>query len=217
MRRWTTCVLLVAVACAAGCQATAGKGFTAAKLHAGAVKSVAVTQVQGVFASPGARGQIADLFNIELGRKGYRVIDRIQMEAILAEQKFQSSDYTTPEGRARMGRILNVDAIVAVDVLEYGEKISMSAKLIDVEDAQILWLQVGHGRTGRMLATVGGAVVGGAAGVAVGGDTGGRVVGGLAGAGLGGVIGHTLSRQELEQAQKVVEKMCESLPSVGMP
>jgi hypothetical protein len=211
------CVLLAAVACAAGCRATAGKGFTASRLRAGEVKSVAVTQVQGVFTSPGARGQIADLFNIEFGNKGYRVIDRIQMEAILAEQEFQASDYTTPEGRAQMGRILNVDAIVAVDVLEYGEKISLSAKLIDIEDAQILWLQVGHGRTGRTLATVGGAVVGGAAGVAVGGDTGGRVVGGLAGAGLGGVIGHTLSRQELEQAQKVVEKMCESLPNVGVP
>jgi len=195
-----------------GCQATAGPGYVSPALSAGKVHRIAVTQVGGVLRGQPAAGQIADLFNIELATKGYQTVERANIDALLGEQAFQSSKNASPEGRARAGRILNVDAIVTVDVHEYGDKISMTAKMIDVEDGSLLWVQTGQGSTGKTLATVGGAAAGGALGLTLGGGRSGHIAGGLAGAGLGAVAGYQLSPRQVTQTQKIVHKICESLP-----
>ena len=204
-------LLALVVLNVAGC-ASAGEGFTRPDVNFGTYRSVAVMEVTGGGLSEGARNDIADAFNIELGRKGYRPVERRQIESVLSEQELQSTDFTSPAGAARAGRVLNVQALVLVNISEFGQHIDMTAKMIDVEDASMVWIQSGSGTTGRTLATVGGAVAGMAGGAALGGSRSGRIAGGVAGGVLGGVAGHELTPQETTQAKKVVKKICETLP-----
>jgi outer membrane lipoprotein SlyB len=108
-----------------------------------------------------------------------------------------------------------VQAIVVANVASFGERMSMTVKMLGVETAEILWIGSGSARTGEMLATLGGAALGGAAGVAAGGSPGGRLAGGIGGAIVGGAIGHELSPQELTVAQKMIKATCENLPVRG--
>ena len=90
---------------------------------------------------------------------------------------------------------------------------SMTAKMIDVEDGSILWAGSGLGSTGRSLATILGAAGGAAAGVVVaGGDTDDRTMGGIAGGVLVGVAGRALSPQKAQKAQEMIKKICKSPP-----
>jgi hypothetical protein len=118
---------------------------------------------------------------------------------------------TTEEGAAQAGRILNVRGLLVADV-HAGENISITAKIIGVEDATILWIAQGEATTGRTLATVGGAATGAALGIWAGGDRTGQVVGGLAGAAVGGTAGYMLTPQEESQIKKAIRKICADLP-----
>jgi TolB-like protein len=203
--------VVLAVVLAAGC--ASGESFVKPGYDFGAVKKVAVVEVVGDFGGEAAKNEIADYFAMELLKKGYEPVERTQVQAVLSEQKFEASNLTTPEGAAQAGRILNVSAVVIMNVGEFGERISMTAKMVDVQDASILWMGEGTGTTGRTLATIGGAAAGVGMGIAVGHGRTGNIVGGLAGGALGGAAGYTLSPQQATQARNVIQKMCGSLPS----
>jgi hypothetical protein len=134
---------------------------------------------------------------------------------VLKEQEFQASDITSPEGAAKAGQILNVPAVMLIDIPKYqDEKMDMSAKLIDVEDGTILWIGTGTGNTGKTLATLAGVAAGAALGAAVGGhDTNDRVIGGVIGGVVGGVAGNALSPDQEKQVKKVVVKVLQNFPS----
>jgi hypothetical protein len=151
---------------------------------------------------------------MELMKKGYTVVERSQVKALLKEQEFQASDLASDQGAAKAGQILNVPAVMTIDIPKYSkEKMSMSAKLIDVETAAILWIGNGEGNTGRTAATIVGAVAGVAAGAALGGgDTGDRVIGGVLGGAAGGAAGYLLSPDQAKVVRKVVAKVADSLP-----
>jgi len=135
------------------------------------------------------------------------------MQSLLKEQEFQASDLTTNDGAARAGQILNVPVVLVVNIPNFDEEMSMTAKMIDVEDASIIWAGSGTGRTGRTLGTIFGAVAGAVGGAVIaGGDSSDRAAGAIAGGVLGGVAGQALSPQKAEQAQKVIKSMCKSLP-----
>jgi hypothetical protein len=134
------------------------------------------------------------------------------VQSLLKEQAFQAMDVTTTEGAAQAGRILNVPTVLIANV-SYGEKMTMTAKLVSVEDGSILWIGSGAGQTGKGLITLLGIAAGAGTGAVVAGDStrskvGGAVVGGV----LGGVAGELLTPQQAQQAQKVIVKMCDSLP-----
>jgi hypothetical protein len=139
------------------------------------------------------------------------MVDRSRVQALLEEQEFQRSDVTAADGAARAGQVLNVDAIVMVNVAEFGQKIVLTAKMLDTEDATILWIASGSASTGKALATATGAAAGAAAGATIGGGSG-RVVAGVAGATLGGVAGYSLSPGQLRATEKAVARTCRSLP-----
>lgn len=176
------------------------------------VDKVAVIDVLGVVSNESAKNQIADYFVMELLKKGYSPIERAQVQSLLKEQKFQASGITSDQEVAQAGRVLNVPAVIVVNIPKFNEEISLTAKMIDVQDASILWMGSGSGTTGKMLSTIAGAAVGAAAGVAVTGDDD-SVIGGIAGGVLGGVAGRALSPQEAEKAREIVKKICVSLPS----
>ena len=148
---------------------------------------------------------------MELLKKGFAPVERAQVWAILEEQKFQTSGETSSEDAAKAGRILNVPAVMLINIPVYDENISMSAKIVNVEDGSILWVGSGSGSTGRMMSTIFGAAAGAGAGAAIGGH-GHHEVGGIAGGVLGGAAGYGLSPQQAEQFQKIIKKVCENLP-----
>jgi hypothetical protein len=91
---------------------------------------------------------IEDEFITSLMRKGYKVPSRSDLEQLMRESKFQRSGLTDGDA-ARLGKILNVPAVLIVSITEYDVKNSrdysyvnatMSARLIGVEKTEILWI-----------------------------------------------------------------------------
>jgi hypothetical protein len=200
---------IAAAMCAVGC--ASGESYVAPSFYQSGLDSVAVVDVQGDVPGEGVANQIASYFEFELVKKGYRVVERSRVDTLLKEQEFQRSGVTTPEGAAQAGRILNVQGLLVADV-DAGENISITAKIIGVEDGAILWIAQGEATTGRTLATVGGAATGAALGIWAGGNRTGKVVGGVAGAAVGGTAGYMLTPQEASQIRKAIRKICEDLP-----
>ena len=153
-----------------------------------------------------AKDEIADFFALELLEHGYAPIGRAQVRASLAEQEDEESmtDLTTPEGAVAAGLALDVPAVLTINIPHFGDEISISAKMIDVEDRSILWLATGPGRSGGRFSSVFRSKSGG------GKDE------GLLGPMMGDVMAATdqpLSPRDAERAQSIIEKMCKSLPT----
>ena len=212
MKTVCTCILLAALF-VGGCATGKGESYTRAGYDFGQLNKVAIVEVSGAVAGDAAKNQIGDFFAMELLKRGYTVVERAKVQALLKEQEFQASDITTDEGAAKAGQVLNVPAVVVISIPTYKEEMNMTAKMIDVEDGSILWLGSGFGSTGKTFSTILGAAAGSAAGAVVaGGDSSDRVVGGVIGGVLGGVAGQALSPQQAEQVQKLTKKVCENMP-----
>lgn len=208
MKSISMIVLAVALLLIAGCttaesQAKAGFDFSG-------LDKVAVVDVVGSIGGETARNQISDFFVLELLKKGYSPVERGQVQSLLKEQKFQQSDVTTTQSAVQAGEILNVPAVLIINIPALKEEMSITAKMINVEDGSILWVASGSGTAGRTLSTVVGAVIGAGAGAAVAGDE--ETIGAIAGGVLGGVAGRALSPQTAEKAKEIIVKMCQSLP-----
>ncbi|MHC4647822.1 MAG: CsgG/HfaB family protein [Planctomycetota bacterium] len=204
-------VTLFAVLLVGGCATSKGESFIRADYDFSKIDKVAVLEVSGAVHGEAAKDQIGDFFVMELLKKGYTPVERAKVQSLLKEQDFQTSDLTSSENAARAGHILNVPAVLLVNIPTYDEEFSMTAKMIEVESGEILWTGFGTGRTGKTFATIAGAIGGAAAGAVIGdavGDSG--IAGGVAGA----VAGQALSPQQAEQLQKIIkEKVCADLPT----
>jgi hypothetical protein len=212
----TLCITgLLAVCMLAGCASERGESVTMAGFDFSSITKVAVLDPSGDVYGETVKNQIADFFIFELMSKGYQCAIRADMKKVLDEQDFQSSDVTSEGDAAKIGKILNVPVVMLVNVPKFEQKISVTAKLVRVEDGAILWIGEGSGSTGKTLSTIAGAVVGAAAGVAVaGGDSNDRVVGGVIGGIVGGVVGNALSPEQEEQFKKIIKKkVCKDLPA----
>ena len=211
----TVCVCtLLAVLVVSGCATGKGESYVRAGYNFGALEKVAVVEVSGEVKGDAAKNQIADFFTMELLKRGYTPVERAQVQALLDEQDFQASDITSNEGAAQVGKIMNVPAVMLVSIPTCKENISMTAKMIDVEDGSVLWLGSGSGSTGKTGSTILGAVAGAVVGAVVaGGDSDDRVVGGVIGGVLGGIAGRALTPQQAEQVKKIIAKLCENMPS----
>ncbi len=213
MRAVCVCTLLAALI-VGGCATGKGESYAKAGFNFSGLDKVAVLEVSGAVRGDAAKNQIGDFFAMELMKKGYTPVERGRVQALLKEQEFQASDITSSEGAAKAGNILNVPAVMLINIPTYKEEMNMTAKMIDVQDGSILWIGSGSGTTGKTFSTILGAAAGAAAGATVaGGDSSDRVVGGIVGGVLGGVAGQALSPQQAEQVQKVIKKVCASLPS----
>ena len=211
----TLCLLgLGAVLMASGCASQDGESFVKSGYDFSSVTKVAVLPPEGVTYNAGVQQQIATMFELELLRKGYHCVTRTEINRVVKEQELQASGITSSEGIAAAGRILNVPVVMIVTVPEFEEKISVTAKLVKVEDGDLLWVGEGSGSTGKTASTIFGAAVGAAAGAVLGGgDSGDRVAGGVIGGVLGGVAGNVMSPTVEKQFKKIVrQKVCKELP-----
>src|SRR5436309_11496604 len=66
---------------------------------------------------------IADLLVTDLVKDGtYSVIERKQLDKILAEQNFSNSDRANATSAAKIGKLLGVDAIIVGSITQFGNE-----------------------------------------------------------------------------------------------
>jgi hypothetical protein len=208
-------LVLTAVLTVAGCASQEGESFVMAGYDFSEVTKVAVLSPSGMVYNEAVKNQIANMFQMELMSKGYACVERTQIKGLLKEQEFQASGITSDIDPSQAGRILNVPVVMMVSVPEFEQKISVTAKLVRVEDGAVLWVGDGSGSTGKTAGTIFGAVVGAAAGVVLaGGDTDDRLLAGAAGGLLGGLAGNAMAPSVEKQFKKIVrKKVCKDLPA----
>ncbi len=208
-------LVLTGVLMVGGCASQEGESFVLAGYDFSSVTKVAVLSPTGMVYNEAVKNQIANMFEMELMSKGYACVERTQIKGLLKEQEFQASGITNDIDPSQAGRILNVPVVMMVSVPEFEQKISVTAKLVRVEDGTILWAGDGSGSTGKTASTILGAAVGAAAGAVLGGgDSGDRLAGGVIGGVLGGVAGNAMSPSVEKQFKKIVrKKVCKDLPA----
>ncbi|MFB0524802.1 MAG: hypothetical protein ACETVZ_04635 [Phycisphaerae bacterium] len=205
---WLIVVLLIIGGCSSG-GAGGGSSYRVG-YDFSQVDKVAIVAVEGAVRNEPAKNQIAKFFAMELLKKGYAPVGRAQVKTLLREQEFLSIDPTTGEGATQAGQILKVPVVLLVSIPYFGEQISMTAVMLDVEDGSFLWIGSGSGRTGG----------GGALSTILGTDAeAGTVTGGESEQALGGIIGgqltpagQALTPSEANNVQTVVRRICRSLP-----
>ena len=197
-------MLVIAVLLIGGCYSGRGESFSRVGYDFSMLDKVAIVAVEGAVKSEPAKNQIAELFAMEFLKKGFAPVERTQVKALLEDQQLQASDLITEAGAAEVGKILNVPAVLIINIPHFGDEISITAKMVDIEDGTILWLGSGSSKTGRLLSTLSfGALGGGAAGSEED-----ELFGGV----LGSAAGYVLSPQETEQARRIIRRMCRTLP-----
>lgn len=212
VRYFVLSILVSAMVFLTGCET--GDSFAKADFDFSGLQTIAIIDVVGPVGSEGAKNQIADFVAMELLRKGYSPVERSQVQTLLKEQEFQASDMTPEQGAVQAGKILNVPTVMIVNIPEFKEDMSMTMKMINVEDGTVLWLGTGSGTTGKTLATILGAAGGAGAGVVVAGDDStDKTVGGVVGGVIGGAAANLLSPQKAQTAQKMITKICKKMPS----
>jgi len=122
---------------------------------------------------------ISDLLVKNLVTDGtYSVIERKQLDKILAEQNFSNSDRANPTSAAKLGKILGVDAIIVGSITQFGNDnkstkvggggggfggfgiggfghkeskavVQLDARLVDIDTAEILGVAEGKGESKR--------------------------------------------------------------------
>ncbi len=197
----------------AGCESTQGEGFTKPGLDVSTIRRIGIVDGNNPTYKADTRQALVDTFQLEFFKRGWNVIERSNVQKAVDELNFQNSDLTSDQDRKALGHYLNIDALTIVNVASMGEEISITAKMFDTETGEVLWMGTGDGKVNSGVSTVAGALVGVAVGAAAGknmhdhGGTG-AVIGGIA----GGALGNTLAPSQLENAKKVVAKVCEFLP-----
>jgi curli biogenesis system outer membrane secretion channel CsgG len=138
------------------------------------------SNVAAIFGSNQDIGKgIADILVDKLVNDGvYSVIERKQLDKILAEQNFSNSDRADPASAAKIARILGVDAIIVGSITQFGRDdkstsvggagsklgsyglggikaskstavCTITARMIDTSTAEILASVQGHGEESR--------------------------------------------------------------------
>jgi curli biogenesis system outer membrane secretion channel CsgG len=129
---------------------------------------------------------IADLLVTDLVKDGtYSVIERQQLDKILAEQNFSNSDRANPASAAKMGKLLGVDAIIVGAITQFGNEtkntgaaggggsfggfglggfshkkskaiVGMNARIVNVDTGEIMAVAEGKGESSRESTSLGG-------------------------------------------------------------
>lgn len=122
---------------------------------------------------------ITDLLVKYLVQDGtYSVIERQDMDKILAEQNFSNSNRADPTSAAKIGKLLGVDAIIVGGITEFGNDtkntnvggggggwggfgvggfshkkskalVTLDARIVNIDTAEILGVADGHGESSR--------------------------------------------------------------------
>ncbi len=193
-------ILIIALLFIGGCASGRAESHSRAGYNFSMLDSVAVVAVEGALQSELARNQVAECFEMELLKKGYAPKEWTNVAATLKEEEVEASDLNTEEGVAEAGDIINVPAILIVNIPHFGDEIFITAKMVDVADGSVLWIGSGTSKTGGLFDFGGGSQEN-------------ELFGGVTGGVIGNVSAYALSPQEAEKVQRLIRKMCKTLPS----
>jgi len=99
---------------------------------------IAILDLEGRGVSESETATLSDQLRGQLVNLGaFIVLDRGKMEDILKEQGFQQSGCTITECAVRVGRVLNVQKIVAGSIGKIGKTYAINISMIDVESSRI--------------------------------------------------------------------------------
>ncbi|HMA62126.1 MAG TPA: CsgG/HfaB family protein [bacterium] len=118
--------------------------------------TIAVLQLLPKNVSKGDASALTDRLAIEMVRTGnFTVIERERLDAILDEQGFQLSGCTSNECAVEIGRMANVEQVVAGSVSKVGSVYSIAARIVGVESGEILHIATFdyEGKIGQLLKT----------------------------------------------------------------
>lgn len=103
------------------------------------IDHIAVVDVVGDIHSEVVKNQIADFYTDQLLKKGYAPVLRDYVQHELDTRGFDRSGLSLEAYAVEAGRAIEVPAVLIVSVPTFGEEMSMTAKLIDVEAGSALW------------------------------------------------------------------------------
>jgi hypothetical protein len=211
MYRALTIIGLTILTVLPACATAKGESFMSPSYDLSKVQKIAVVDGNNPSFNPQVRQVLMDSFQYEFFKKGWRPVERSNIQQAIDEMGFQNSEFTSPTDRKQIGSILNVDAIVVVNIASAGDEISITTKMFDVATGETIWMGTGDGDVKSGTSALVGALGGAALGAAVGGSdhaAGGAAIGGIAGA----AMGSALTPSEMTNAKKVVMRVCEMIP-----
>jgi PBP1b-binding outer membrane lipoprotein LpoB len=92
--------------------------------------------------------QASDQFSAGLLRIGFDVVERRQIQAVLAEVQFQQSGLVTEEGAIEIGKLLNVQGVFIGSVTGGSGPMSVNThlniKLVEVKSGKAIWSVSAH-------------------------------------------------------------------------
>jgi len=115
---------------------TAGIVFGQANVPA-IVVSTFSTRGQAVTADDAE--SITELFMAELAKQsGVRVVDRTRLDRVVAEMRFQTSDWSNSQKTARLGEALNAEVLVRGQINQLGQQISVAITALDIKTLEVV-------------------------------------------------------------------------------
>ena len=206
---------LISVGLLTGC--ATGKSYSHPGYSAEKIGKVAVVVHSEVLDDVQKR-EIGDLFSMEILNRGYIVIDRGNLDQLMTEVSFQNESGVTSEADKSKLAVKNIKTMMVVNVSEFGENMSMTAKMVNVNTGTLLWMGSGTGSKKSGLSTIGGAALGAVGGAAVANqvDNSGtsKAIGAVGGAALGGLAGKALEPEQANLVRKVIVKVTKNIPPV---
>ncbi len=122
------------------------------KRDQGMALNIAVAELDGKNVSAMDAAIVSDFIRTELVKtQAFKVLDRQNMERILAEQSFQMTGCTTEECAVQMGKILNVKYMAVGSFSKFLETYYININFIDVETGQIVGAESEECASGREL------------------------------------------------------------------
>ena len=83
--------------------------------------------------------QIGEYLNTAFGgMKNIVVVERLRLQEIMKEQKLYLSGVTSEEGAVKLGQLANAKQMVIGSFNVFGDKISMTARIIDIEKGTVV-------------------------------------------------------------------------------
>jgi len=110
--------------------------------------NVAVAELSPQNVSAGDAAVISDILRGELVRLGaFAVVEKQNMDKILAEQGFQQTGCSSEECAVKLGKILNVHRMVVGSFGKLLDSYLLNARVIDVETGRVIYADRAAGRT----------------------------------------------------------------------
>jgi len=214
MSRWTLALACLALPALTACASTKAESYWSKSYDLSKVKVIAIVDGNNPTFNATTRQALVDTFQMEFFKRGWNVVERSNIEKAIDELDFENKDITAEADRKKLGSVLNVQALVLVNVSKAGDDLALTAKMMDVATGELIWTGSGEGNVNRGMSTWTGALAGAAVGAVVGNNTGSGSAGGgaLIGGVLGGTVGAALSPSETENAKELVSKVCADIP-----